>query len=364
MRVASSAPASGSRGPFDPPLLSVSPRNIRRVSATDELTVVPVSLVREELWARGDGVCMAAALVDGNLALRVTRSDGEELRRRLIRMPIGRRGISGAAMFYGRWEFGKDAAVFSPSGAGVTLSTGPREREAYTATSHELVDVYEGEGVRLALHNLPNGARVVAADGLEGLGVGTVLSDLRMPDIMRGPEVDVHPREAFLRGFPPIGFRASFAGLAFEGFAPTKGDGSRDLARFTRKPNGLAFGAVRPVQTPADPDALLHAALTAELKPTALVGRVRVGKPGTITLTDGRRYRVQAGVREYISTGLCELVACLLLDDALLVTVGAPTEALCAPDAKLVLKSLQSFLLGLHLVRGDGPSNVTSAASP
>ncbi len=337
-------------GPFDPPLLSVSGRHLRHIDAQDRPRVVCLTGAREELWVRGEGVLFRATLdAAGKLLLRVSRAGQADVQKRLVRIPLGRRGTDGASRYYGRWEYGQDAAVLSPKGAGVIL----HPDSVTVDVAPELVDVYEAEGVRLALRNVPNGARVVCAEGIDDLDVDALVSDIRVPDIERGPDVEVHPREAFLRGFERIGLRANFAGIDFAGFAVTQGDGAPDLARFTKRQGGASYGAVRPIEPAEDEDALLEATLDAELKPSPLTGRMHKGAAGTINLTDGRRYRVRAGVRERLPSGALELVACALLDGALRVTVCVPYHELCAPDANVVLAKLKGFLLGLHVVRAE-----------
>jgi len=328
-------------------LLSVSPRHLRQVDAMDEPSVREVSSAREELWAR-EGETRFRAQIDaaGKLELEVSRAGEPMVEKRLVRIPLGTPGTSGASRYFGRWEHGRDAAVFSPKGAGVIL----HPDSVTVARAPELVDVYEGQDFLLALRNVPHGARVVCADGIEGLEVDGLISDLKMPDIARGPEVEVHPREAFLRGFPAVGFRAAFGGLDFAGFAPTQGDGSPHLARFTKKQRGVSYAAVRPVELTEDEDALLAAALRAELKPSGATGRVKLGPAGTINLTDGRRYRVQASVRERLPSGAPELVTCLILDRILLATVCVPAAELATPDANVVLEELKAFLLGLRTI--------------
>ncbi len=237
--------------------------------------------------------------------------------------------------------------VITPKGAGAIFegASVTLEREP------ELVHVYEGEGVTLALRDVPNGARVVAADGVPGLEVDALVSDVQVPDLERGPHVAIHPNEAFLRGFPAIGFRASFGGLDFAAFAAAQGDASAELARFTKKQYGVDHGAVRPIEPTGDEDGALRARLDEELAPSPVTGRVVRGKPGTITLTDGRRYRVHAGIRERLPKGDVELVACLLLDGALLAAITVAHQGFEAPDAAAVLARLQAFLLDLHVER-------------
>lgn len=340
--------AGGQGGPFEPPLLSLSPHHLRRIDAMDQATVTPLGGAREELWVRGEQVRLRGTIDDaGKLDLIVDRDGAEPARLRLIRIPTGREATGGAARYFGRWEHGKNRAVITPKGAGVILPPDSITIERPV----ELVDVYQGATALLAIRNVPNGARVVCADGVDGLEVDALLSDVLVPPLERGPDVAIHPREAFLRGFPAVGFRASFAGLDFDGFAPTQGDRSAELARFTKKQRGVAYGALRPVEPPEDEDALLAATLDAELSPSADTGRVKRGKPGTITLTDGRRYRVHSGVRERLPQGSWELIACALLDAALVVRVCVPFDELSEPNANVVLDRLGPFLLGIHVVR-------------
>lgn len=347
-------PAASKGGPFDPPLLSLSPRHLRRVDAEGGRYVTKLTGTREECWVRGDGARVRAAIdQEGKLQVLVERAGEEDVTKRLVWIPTREPESEGISRYYGRWEHGKDACVLSPEGAGVILHP-----ESLTLKREpELVDVYEGDGVLLALRNIPYGARVVSAEGVEGLSVDDVVSDVRVPDIERGPDIQIHPREAFLRGFEPIGFHASFAGLGFAGFAPTQGDGAGDLARLVRKRDGVAQGGFRPINPPDNADEYLTLTLAKELAPSVTTGRVRLGKAGTIALSDGRKYRIRAGVRERLPKGTFELVACALLDSVLLIHICVPTEDLVAPDANTVLAHLKPFLLGIHVERADGPSD-------
>lgn len=333
-------------GPWDPPLLSLSPRHLRRVDAAGARTAMPLAATREELWVRGPEARFRATIDEADKLRLLIEQRGREPRalERLVRIPGAR---SAASPYLGRWEYGKLRVVISPKGAGAIEppDTLTLEREP------ERVHVYEGEGILLALRDVPNGARVVCADGVPGLAVDDLVSDVTVPDHERGPHVEIDPNEAFLRGFPAIGLRASFGGLGFAAFAASQGEGSGELARFTRKLDGVDHGAIRPIEPVADEDAVLRERLREELAPSAITGRVVTGKPGTITLTDGRRYRVLAGVRERLPKGTFELVACLLLDGALLAAICVSHDTLTAPDANVVLARLQGFLLGLHVVR-------------
>ena len=89
--------AAGQGGPFDPPLLSLSPHHMRRVDAMDHGTVTPLDGAREELWVRGEGVRLRGTIDDaGKLDLRIERAGAEPARLRLIRIPTGRDPTEGA----------------------------------------------------------------------------------------------------------------------------------------------------------------------------------------------------------------------------------------------------------------------------
>ncbi|MEZ4340195.1 MAG: hypothetical protein R3B82_26530 [Sandaracinaceae bacterium] len=341
-------PAGVEGGAWDPPVLSVSPRFLRRVDA-DGRTTTALTIAREELWARGDGLRLRATIDEADKLRVVIERDGAEpiVLERLVRIPGAR---SATNPYLGRWEYAKHRVVITPKGAGAIAATGdPSTLESFGADREpEIVHVYEGEGVRLALRDVPNGARVVCADGVPGLEVDGFVSDISVPDLEHGPHVEIPANEAFLRGFPAVGLRASFGGLDFAAFAPSQGDGSAELARFTKKQYGLDRGALRPIERPDDEDAVLAARLAEELAPSPVTGRVLRGKPGTITLSDGRRYRVHSALRERLPKGETELVVGLLLDGVLLATLSVAHEGWSAPDANTVLTRLQTFLLGLH----------------
>jgi len=344
LRLLRAADAPG--GPFDPPVWSVSPRHLRHVGEGGR-AVVSLDAAREELWVRGDGERVRAVIDEaGKLALRVPRDGSRdvEVEHRFVYIPTGRRPDEGVARYFGRWEYGRDSVVLSERGAGVIL----RPDSLTLERPPELVHVYEGEGLLLALRDVPNGARVVAAEGVEGLAAGDLLSDVKTPDVERGPDVAIGPIEAFLRGFLPVGFEASFAGLDFAGFAPAQGDNSPHLARLLKRRDGIAWAALRPVEPVDDVDGELTVALAKALAPSPVTGRVRLGKPGTITLTDGRRYRVRAGVREHLPSGALELVVCALLDGVLRLELGVPFDEVIAPDANAVLARCKGFLLALR----------------
>ncbi|MCB9596332.1 MAG: hypothetical protein H6719_26655 [Sandaracinaceae bacterium] len=331
-------------GAWDPPLLSLSPQNLRRVDA-DGRAVVPLTGAREELWYRGEGARFRVTLDEvGKLVVNVERAGAEPaVIDRLLRIPTARPPTD---PYFGRWEYAKQRAVLTPKGAGLIL----HPDSVSIDQAPDRVHVYEGEGILLALRDVPHGARVVCADGVPGLEVDGLVSDVKVPDLEAGPEVEIDANEAFLRGFTPVGVRASFGGLDFAAFATSQGDGSPDLARFTRKPHGVDHGALRTIERPDDEDALLGASLAAELAPAPTLGRVRTGKPGTITLTDGRRYRVHVGVREQLPKGTIELVTHALLDGVVLARICTSHDDLTPPDANVVLAKLQAFLLGLHAV--------------
>lgn len=335
-------PAGVEGGPWDPPLFSVSPRSLRRIDAEGR-TTTPITAAREELWARGEGLRLRVTLDEADkLRLRIERDAGDPIvLERLMRIPGAR---SAAHPYLGRWEYAKHRVVITPKGAGAIA-----EGDSFTADREpETVHVYEGEGVLLALRDVPNGARVVCADGVPGLEVDGLVSDVSVPDLERGPFVEIPANEAFLRGFPAVGVRASFGGLDFASFAPSQGDGSAELARFTKKPFGLDRGALRPIEPAQDEFGVVAARLAQELAPSPVTGRVLKGKPGTITLTDGRRYRVHPAARERLPKGDVELVVAFLLDGVLLGALSVAHEGWAAPDANAVLARLQDFLLGLH----------------
>ncbi|MBX3274978.1 MAG: hypothetical protein KF729_32235 [Sandaracinaceae bacterium] len=339
-------PAEAGGGAWDPPIYALSPRHVRWLDASGRHELGLAS-AREEAWVRGEDARLRATLDPGDKLRVVIDRDGAApiVFERLVRIP----GVKAASDPYlGRWEYGALRVVISPKGSGAIHGEGTVTLERAPERCH----VYEGEGVLVALRDVPNGARVVCAEGVPGLAADALVSDVRVPDLERGPLVEVHPNEAFLHGFAPVGLRASFGGLDFAAFAVAQGDGSPDLARFTKRQYGVAWGALAPIAPPADADEALRARLARELAPSALTGRVRPGEPGTIALTDGRRYRVLAAAREVLPEGRVELVACLLLDDVLLATVVADGVALEPPDAHAVLRRLEAFLLGLHAVPG------------
>lgn len=343
LRLMRAADARG--GAFDPPLWSISPRHLRHVAPSGERRVIPLTGAREELWVRGDDARVRAVIDEaGKLALRVERASEPVVERHLVRIPTSEPAPDGAARYFGRWEYGKDSLVLGERGAGAIL----RPDSLTIERSPELVHVYEGEGLLLALRDVPHGARVVAAEGVEGLADDALLSDVKTPDVERGPSVAIGAIEAFLRGFPPVGFEASFAGLGFGGFAPAQGDNSPHLARLLKTRDGIAWAALRPIEPVEDVDGELTVALAKALAPSPVTGRVRLGKPGTITLTDGRRYRVRAGVREHLPGGAIELVVCAILDGVLRLELGVPFDEVIAPDANAVLARCKEFLLGLH----------------
>jgi len=343
LRLMRAADAPG--GAFDPPVWSVSPRCLRRVAAGGERHEIALEAAREELWVRGEGARVRAVMDDaGKLALRLERTGEDDEARHLVRIPTGREAAEGASRYFGRWEYGKDSLVLSERGAGILL----RPDSLTIERPPELAHVYEGDGLLLALRDVPNGARVIAAEGVDGLSVDDLLSDVQTPDVERGPNVAIGAVEAFLRGFPPVGFEASFAGIDFAGFAPAQGDRSPHLARLLKKRDGIAWAALRPIEPVEDADQELTVALAKALAPSPVTGRVRLGKPGTISLTDGRRYRVRAGVREHLPGGALELVVCAILDGVLRVELGVPFDEVVAPDANAVLARCKDFLLALR----------------
>lgn len=333
----------GAREPFTPPLLSASPRALRWIDADGAFHERALDEAYEAIWY-GTVPRLRGRLDDeGKLRLRVERPEREAVERRLVRIPG-----SGDARYFARWEHARDRAVLSPKGAGVILDG----KDTCTIEQRPaIVDVYAGDGVLLALRNVPNGARVVTADGVALLAPDALVSDVQIPDVAKPDRVEVHPYESWLRGFPAIGFEASAAGLDVAGFTRAQVAGSPDVARLVRKNRGVAWAAFRPVEPPEDPDALLAITLQDDLAPTPDIGRIVSGKPATITLSDGRRYRLRGVARERLPRGDFELVVAALLDDALLVEVCAPVAELTEPTGQRMLDALKAFWLGLSLRR-------------
>lgn len=335
--------AEGAREPFTPPLLSVSPRGLRWIDGDGAFEERALDEVHEAIWY-GRGPRLRGRLDDdGKLRLRLERPDRAPIERRLVRIPG-----SGDAGYFARWEHARDRAVLSPKGAGVILDG---EDTCTLEERPAVVDVYAGEGVLLALRNVPNGARVVAAEGVPLLALDALVSDVQIPDVAKADHVSVHPLESWLRGFPAIGFEASAAGLDVAGLTRAQVAGSPDVARFVRKNRGVAWAAFRPIAPPGDADALLAATLQDDLAPTPEIGRVVSGKPATISLSDGRRFRLRGVARERLPRGDVELVVAALLDDALLVEVCAPIAELAEPTGQRVLDALRRFWLGLFVKR-------------
>ena len=341
------------RAAFDPPLLSVCPRTVSWIDAADALVERPVSHACEELWYVGDEGRIAARLEeDGRVHVERVVGGAAPTTRSLVYIPLGpaRDEVDGVPRYVGRWEHGKDRAVLSPSGAGLLLADGT---SLTVGAPPQLVDVVRGDGLLLALRAIPNGARVLAADGVEVVTTDDVLSDIAVPEVERGPAVEVHPREAALAGFARVGFRASFGGLPFASFTRALGDQSADLARFAKTPRGVAWAAVRPLsEAPEDRDAYLERALRAELTPAHTIGRARVGKAGTIALSDGRRFRARAATLERLPKGSAELLVAALLDvdghAPIALRVAAPLDALADPTPTLALSRLNAFLIAFH----------------
>ena len=273
----------GAREPFTPPMLSASPRALRWIDADGAFHERALDEAYEAIWY-GTVPRLRGRLDDeGKLRLRVERPEREAVERRLVRIPG-----SGDARYFARWEHARDRAVLSPKGAGVILDG----KDTCTIEQRPaIVDVYAGDGVLLALRNVPNGARVVAADGVALLAPDALVSDVQIPDVAKPDRVEV------------------------------------------------------------DPDALLTITLQDDLAPTPEIGRIVSGKPAAITLSDGRRYRLRGVARERLPRGDFELVVAALLDDALLVEVCAPVAELTEPTGQRMLDALKAFWLGLSLRR-------------
>ncbi|MGE0784357.1 MAG: hypothetical protein AB7S26_01615 [Sandaracinaceae bacterium] len=342
-------PERAGRGPYDPPLLSVAPRTVRWVDADGALGSSELARSDEEVWYRAPvGRAIATLGVNGRLRLDVTFGTGdgaEELSLDLIRIPSPK----GEHPYFARWEFGKDKAVLSPKGAGLILADG---RTLTIEAAPEMVDAYRAERVVLALENVPNGARVVACDGLSVLREGALVSDIRNADIEKGPSVEVSPYEAFLRGNLPVGFRADMTGFDFGGIALTQGEASADLARFVKTTRGVSWAAVRPIARPSDLDAFLAQALVEPTGDEASFGRTQRGKPGTIALSDGRKFRILPHHRERLPRGTWELFAALVIDaDAehgLLIRIAVPLERPAEPSPQAALDAIGRFLVAFH----------------
>lgn len=340
--------AEGATAPFTPPLLALSPAWLRVIEADGSRRELAITRTHEAVWY-GDGPRLRARVDDeGKLRLRLERPERAPIERRLVRIPGG-----GDHAYFGRWEHAKDRAVLSPKGAGVILDG---DDACTLEAAPAVVDVYEGasEGALLALRNVPRGARVVAADGLPLLTPGALISDVAVPELARVEALELHPHESWLRGFPPIGFSASTAGLDVAGVTRAQVPGSPDVARLVRHNRGVAWAAFRPIEPPDDADALLAATLADDLAPTPEIGRVLSGKPASIALSDGRRLRIRGVARERLPRGDVELVVAAVLDDALLVEVCAPLAELAEPTGQRILDALRAFWLGLFVRRADG----------
>ncbi|MFK7990530.1 MAG: hypothetical protein AB8I08_31200 [Sandaracinaceae bacterium] len=349
-------PADGGDA-FRAPLLAVSGRAIRRLDEAGELHTLPIDSHRGELWYT-DGERHLRAWLDGDRHLGVEVRSGElGGALRLVYIPLDKGGKrEGRRRYFGRWEYATHRAVLSPKGAGVILEGGSASFEG----PPDEIDVARGEGVCLGLRLVPNGVRVDAAEGVEGVEVGAILSEVRVPEVERGPKVEVHPHEAAMTGGPALGFRGSFGGHRFAGFTRTLSDGGGDLARFLRPRGEPSWGAVKAhAAMPADREDHLERALRAEMKPLHTVGRTQVGAAGTIALSDGRKFRVRAASMERLPKGDFELIVAALLEvdeHALELRFCVPSVEGDEPTAATVLKRAEALLVDLVPWRPTSPS--------